>query len=193
MDAQEDQGVTNDKAANGQPKGKAAEKKRSLIGRAMRRVGWLAGGPADWFGRKSVRSGAELIGKLWQQTRSAQQRDGRFKVDEAGGFDLAATAFSYGMSVQTLEQRLEQRRCMTSMISYGALFVALLGIIFWVHSAIDEPYTFARMMMVWEFLPFLALFLLVAFYNALLNFQIRLRRTAGWREFLSTEEGFFPR
>jgi hypothetical protein len=48
-------------------------------------------------------------------------------------------------------------------------------------------------MMVWEFLPFLSLFLLVAFYNALLNFQIRVRRSAGWREFLSTEEGFFPR
>jgi len=48
-------------------------------------------------------------------------------------------------------------------------------------------------MMAFEFLPFLSLFSLVAFYNALLNFQIRMRRTANWREFLSTEKGFFPR
>ena len=193
MDAQEKPGVAHDQAGKAQPKGKPEKRKRSFIGRAMRRIGWLAGGPADWFGRKSVRAGAGLIGKLWQQTRTAPRRDSRFKVDEAGGFDLAATAFSYGMSAQALEQRLEQRRRMTFTISYGALFVAILGIIFWVHSAIDEPYTFARVMMVWEFLPFLSLFLLVAFYNALLNFQIRLRRSAGWREFLSTEDGFLPR
>jgi hypothetical protein len=193
MGAQEDQGATNDQTAAGKPETKPAERKRSFIGRAMRRIGWLAGGPVDWFGRRSVRSGAGLIGKLWQQTRSAPRRDSRFKVDEAGGFDLAATAFSYGMSAQALEQRLEQRRRATSTISYGALFAAILGVIFWVHSAIDEPYTFARVMMVWEFLPFLSLFALVAFYNALLNFQIRVRRTASWREFLSTEEGFFPR
>jgi hypothetical protein len=44
-----------------------------------------------------------------------------------------------------------------------------------------------------EFLPFLSLFLLVAFYNALLNFQIRMRRSASWREFLLTDDGFLPR
>ena len=59
---------------------------RDVYKRQMRRIGWLAGGPVDWFGRRSVRSGAGLIGKLWQQTRSAPRRDRRFKVDEAGGF-----------------------------------------------------------------------------------------------------------
>jgi hypothetical protein len=177
----------------GQPKSSSGDKKPSFIGRTMRRVGWLAGGPADWFGRRSVRSGAGLIGKLWHQTRTAPKRDSRFKVDDSGGFDLKATAFSYGISTEVLEQRLEQRRRMTFMVSYGALVIAVLSVIFWIHSAINEPYALARVMMAWEFLPFLSLFLLVAFYNALLNFQIRVRRSASWREFLSTEEGFLPR
>jgi hypothetical protein len=177
----------------GPPKDKPNARKSSLIGRTMRRAKWLAGGPADWFGRKSVMSGAGLISGLWRQSRRPVQRDSRFKVDDDGSFDLAATAFSYGISVEALEQRLEQRRRMTFMISYGASLVAILSVIFWIHSAINEPYTPARIMMAFEFLPFLSLFCLVAFYNALLNFQIRMRRTANWREFLSTEAGFFPR
>jgi hypothetical protein len=167
-------------------------KKPSLMGRTVRRIGWLAGGPADWFGRKSVRSGAGLIALLWQQTKTMPKRDSRFKTD-GGVFDLKATAFSYGISVEALEKRLEQRRRTTFLVSYGALSIAILSMVFWIHSAINEPYTLARVMMAWEFLPFLSLFLLVAFYNALLNFQIRVCRSASWREFLSTNEGFLPR
>jgi hypothetical protein len=168
-------------------------KKPSVIRRTRRRIGWLAGGPADWFGRNSVRSGAGLIGNLWQEAKTAPKRDTRFKVDGGGGFDLQATAFSYGISVEALEKRLEQRRRITFMVSYGALLVAVLSVVFWIHSAINEPYTLARVIMAGEFLPFLSLFLLVAFYNALLNFQIRVQRSANWREFLSTDEGFLPR
>ena len=44
-----------------------------------------------------------------------------------------------------------------------------------------------------EFLPFCLLFFLVAFNNALLNFQIRMRRLATWRDYLLTSESFWPR
>ena len=44
-----------------------------------------------------------------------------------------------------------------------------------------------------EFLPFCVLFFLVAFNNALLNFQIRMRRLATWRDYLLTSESFWPR
>jgi hypothetical protein len=43
-----------------------------------------------------------------------------------------------------------------------------------------------------EFLPFCALFYLLAFYNALLNFQMRIGRAASWREYLATSEPFWP-
>jgi hypothetical protein len=42
------------------------------------------------------------------------------------------------------------------------------------------------------FLPFCALFFLIAFHNALLNFQIRIGRLASWREYLATTEKFWP-
>ena len=192
MDVRKNLGAESDPDKQGQP-GETA-KQPPLFGRMIRRVAWLAGGPADWFGRKSVRSGASMITKLWRQTRTPSRRDSRFKVDDVGCFDLAANAFSYGISVEALKARLEQRRHMTFMVSCGALVTAALSVIFWVHAALTEPYTMARVMMACELVPFVSLFLLVAFYYALLNFQIRVGRAAGWREFLSTEmEGFFPR
>jgi hypothetical protein len=48
-------------------------------------------------------------------------------------------------------------------------------------------------LLAFDFLPLCLLFVLLAFYQALVNFQIRVGRTAGWREFLTTENGFWPR
>ena len=193
METEKIQAAASRPSEKGRPEGKPGVVKPSRIRHLMRPFSWLARGPADWFGRKNVLSGAGLVGDLWKGTRAPPKRDSRFKSDELGGFDLAATAFSYGITVEALEQRLAQRQRTTALVAYGALSIAGLSVLFWIHSAINQPYTLARVMMVWEFVPFISLFLLLAFYNALLNFQIRVRRSAGWREFLSTEEGFFPR
>jgi hypothetical protein len=194
METQQIPGADQRRPDQQQPEANTRFRKPSLIRRVMRPVGWFAGGLADWFGRKSVTKGAGLIGDAWKGARKTPQRDKRFKVDESGGFDLAATAFSFGMSLEALERRLEERRRLTFMFSYGALLIAALSVIFWIHSALDQPYTMARAMMVWKFLPFICLSLLFAFHNALLNFQIRVRRCSNWRQFLTTEkEAFFPR
>ncbi len=185
--------ANSDQSDKERPEGNTDARKPSFFRRMMRPVGWLVSGPVDWFGRKSVNSGAHLIGNLWQGMRTGKKRDSRFKVDENGGFDLAATAFSYGLSVEALQRRMQQRQRTTSMTSYGAFIIAVISVMVWIYSAVEQPYTFARLMMVWQFLPFIGLFVLLAFYNALLNFQIRLRRSASWREFISTDEGFFPR
>ena len=60
-------------------------------------------------------------------------------------------------------------------------------------SALSAPLTGSRLIVALEFLPFCALFFLMAFHNALINFQIRMGRTAGWREYLTTDDQFFPR
>jgi hypothetical protein len=63
----------------------------------------------------------------------------------------------------------------------------------WVREALSSPWTAARIALALEFLPFCALFFLLAFYHALLNFQIRIGRAASWREYLATSEPFWPR
>jgi hypothetical protein len=187
-------GQSNSKQSDeGRTDGKTDARKPPLFKRLLQPVGWLVRGPADWFGRKSVNSGAQLIANLWHGTRTAAKHDSRFKVDENGGFDLAATAFSHGLSVEELQRRMQQRQRTTSITSYGALIIAVISVMLWIYFSVEQPYTSARLMMVWQFLPFIGLFILLAFYNALLNFQIRLRRSASWREFVSTGERFFPR
>jgi hypothetical protein len=63
----------------------------------------------------------------------------------------------------------------------------------WLRAALMSPWTSARVVLALDFLPFCVLFLLIAFYNALINFQIRMRRVVGWREYLTTNDAFWPR
>jgi glucan phosphoethanolaminetransferase (alkaline phosphatase superfamily) len=95
--------------------------------------------------------------------------------------------------VPELERRLKIRRRQTALIAYATFVLASIFLAAWVCEALSSPWTAARVALALEFLPFCALFFLLAFYNALLNFQIRIGRAASWREFLATSEPFWPR
>ncbi|MGH7122047.1 MAG: hypothetical protein ACREFP_24150 [Acetobacteraceae bacterium] len=120
-------------------------------------------------------------------------RDRRFKVEADGWFDLRASAFSYGMSSAALEKRLRARRRQTALLAYALFGLALVFLLAWARAVLSAPLTASRLMLAFEFLPFCLLFFLMAFYQALVNFQIRVRRSAGWREYLTTNEKFLPR
>ena len=156
-------------------------------------MGWLVAVPVDWAGTKSVSRAASLIGGLAGAIRIRPLRDPRFKVGDAGGFDLMATAFSCGMTVRQLEARLATRRKETALIAYAMLALAGLLLLAWGRAALSTRWTISRMVLGVEFLPFCVLSFFVAFYNALLNFQIRTRRLATWRAYILTSESFWPR
>jgi hypothetical protein len=107
-------------------------------------------------------------------------------------FDMQATAFSYGVSVHQLEAMLAARRRQTALIAYAALAFGGLFVVGWIWHALSSPWTATRITSALYFLPFCAVFFLMAFYNALLNFQIRSGRLASWREYLATPAGFWP-
>jgi hypothetical protein len=92
-----------------------------------------------------------------------------------------------------LERRLVVRRRQTARIAYATFALGCFFFVAWVGEAFSAPWTAGRMVLALEFLPFWALFFLLAFYNALLNFQIRIGRTASWCEYLATGEPFWPR
>jgi hypothetical protein len=125
--------------------------------------------------------------------RTSAQRDPRFRASEDGGYDLEATAFFHGISLFELERRLKVRRRQTARIAYATFTLGCIFLTTWVYEALASPWTAMRVVLAFEFLPFCALFFLLAFYNALLNFQIRIGRTASWREYLATDEPFWPR
>ena len=177
------------------PRANEAEmpRRRFAFRKALGGIGWLAAAPVDWAGAKSISRAASLIGGLAGAMHARPQRDPRFKVGDAGGFDLMATAFSCGMTVPQLEARLATRRKETALVAYAMFALAGLFLLAWVRAALSARWTTSRMVLSVEFLPFCVLFFLIAFYHALLNFQIRMRRLATWREYLLTSESFWPR
>jgi len=168
-------------------------KRRSLFGRVFRGIGWLSAGPVDWVGLHGISRSASFIRGLSATLRSGSRRDPRFKSREDGGFDIEATAFLRGISVFELERRLRLRRRHTARIAYATFAMGYIFLAGWVCETLSSPWTTGRVFLALEFLPFCALFFLLAFYNALLNFQIRIGRTASWREYLVTNEPFWPR
>jgi hypothetical protein len=173
--------------------GSAPQRRHSLLGKMFGSIGWLCSGPVHWAGLRGISRSASLIRDLSATVRSGSQRDGRFRTSRDTCFDLTATAFSYGISVPELERRLKVRRRQTALIAYATFALACIFLTAWVREALASPWTATRVALALEFLPFCALFFLLAFYNALLNFQIRIGRAASWREFLATTEPFWPR
>ena len=167
-------------------------RRRSLFGRVVRGAGWLGRAPGEWAGRSRIVRSASFIGGLAQTLRSGPRPDTRFKTEEDGSFDLRATAFSFSLSVREVEARLAARRRQTALTAYGAFALAWIFLLMWMWQALWSPWTTARIASMIYFLPFCALFFLLAFYNALLNFQVRTGRTATWREYLVTREPFWP-
>jgi hypothetical protein len=167
--------------------------KRSVFGTVFRGIGWLAAAPVGWLGADRIARSASFIGYLVTVLRTPARGDDRFKTEDAGCFDLRPTAHSYGLSLPALEALLARRRRQTAQIAYAAFVLAWVFLLGWLWHALSTPWTATRVASAIEFLPFCVLFFLVAFYNALLNFQIRVGRMANWREYLATSQPFWPR
>jgi hypothetical protein len=174
-------------------RGSEHQKRRSLFGMVFRGIGWLCSGPVHWAGLSRLTRSASLIRDLSATLRSGSRTDRRFRTKGDGGFDLNATAFLYDISLPELERRLKVRRRQTALIAYATFALACMFLTAWVCEALSLPWTASRIALALEFLPFCALFFLLAFYHALLNFQIRIGRAASWREYLATSEPFWPR
>jgi hypothetical protein len=153
----------------------------------------LFAGPVDWVGLRGISRGASFIRDLSVTLRSASHRNRRFRTSDDGGVDFEATGFLQGTSVSQVERRLRVRRRQTARIAYATFALGCIFSAAWAYEALSSPWTAERIALALEFLPFCALFFLMVFYNALLNFQIRICRTASWREYLVTREPFWPR
>jgi hypothetical protein len=181
-----------DDPRSSEPPPEDRRKRRSFVATIFRGTGWLAAGPLDWAGTRRIRRGWSFIGDLVSILRRGPTRDTRFKTEDSGVFDVRATAFSYGMSVPELEARLRSRRLQTARIAYATFALAWLFLFGWIWHAVASPLSAMPMASALYFLPFCGLFFLIALYNALLNFQIRIGRLASWREYLATTEKFWP-
>ena len=172
--------------------GAAEQQRSSLFRRMFRGLGWLSAGPVEWAGLRGISRSASLIGELAATMRSASRRDRDVGANREGGPDLNAASCD-GLSAAELERYWKVRRRQTALTAYASFAVGCLFLLAWVYEASSLPWIVARLVLALKILPFCALFFLLAFYHALLNFQIRVGRLASWREYLLCSEPIWPR
>ncbi len=167
-------------------------RERSILGRVRRGARWLGRRPAEAVGLSEIRENAGLIAMLIRMLKAAPQKDRRLHLDEDRKLDLRATAFSCGVPERDLAVQLARRQRQTALAAYVAFSLGCLFVLTWLWRALTSPWTAFRIVSALEFLPFCGIFFLLAFYNALQNFQLRTGRMASWHEYLATDEAFWP-
>jgi hypothetical protein len=167
-------------------------RKRSILGRVRRGARWLGRRPAEAVGLSEIRENAGLIAMLFRMLKAVPHKDRRLHLDEDRKLDLRATAFSCGVPERELAAQLAQRQRQTAVAAYVAFSLGWLFVLTWLWRVLTSPWTAFRIVSAIEFLPFCGIFFLLAFYNALQNFQLRTRRMASWHEYLATDEEFWP-
>jgi hypothetical protein len=174
--------------------GKRKEPARpSFLRRNWRRARFVASGPIASIGVTEISGGARMIDGLLRLLRAGPPPDTRIKTMDGGSIDLEATAFSYGIKVEELEKRLEERRLQTARAAYATFGLGAISLLLWLYTALHMTISSARIFSAIEFLPFCALFFLLAFKSAWMNWQLRALRIGSAVAFLRTTEAFLPR
>ena len=168
-------------------------RKPSFVRRNWRRAKFVAGGPVANVGFQEISEGQRFIGGLLGLLRRGIPADSRLKTDDDGSIDLLATAFSYGISVEALADRLRFRQAQTARAAYAMFGLGSASLLLWLYGALHIRMSSARLFSALEFLPFCALFFLLAFKSAWMNWQLRRRRLGSPVAFLTTTGPFLPR
>jgi hypothetical protein len=148
-------------------------------------------GPFNAFGTKQIVKNAAVIESLAERIKAGRPADDRVRVNDDRRLDLVATALRAGVRVEAIQARLANRRRETARAVWCYLAGCVGSLAVWFVEALSTP-SDARLAYVAGLLLVCAAFTLSAFYNALVNWQIRTLRLGTTREFLSTDESWWP-
>ena len=152
---------------------------------------YLLAGPISAIGMDSIAESAAVIRGLAQRVKAGPDGDARVRVYDDRTLDLEAMAYNAGIPVADVRALLGNRRRQTrrAVFSYVSGAIGFFALWIW-QASMTAAYT--RLPYVIVLLLICGLFCLSAFYNALVNWQCRTERLGTWREFLLTEESWWP-
>jgi hypothetical protein len=172
---------------------KTAEQSRSgATGMMWRRARWVASLPLRYFPSREIGENAGLIRSLFQAATSRPYSASGLIQGDGKSFDLAATAFTQGISIWELEKALARRQQTTAIVAYIAFALGWLCFIALVYRLLEMDWNSGSVLTALEFAPLCVAFFLYAFKTALQNNQIRTRRLVTAREYLSANDRFWP-
>lgn len=148
--------------------------------------------PAACFGAKQIRENAAYISDLAQAIRTGPGADMGVRLHGDRTLDVLSMAWNAQVPIAEIERQLANRRRQTarSTLCYLAGAVLFLVVGFY-HAATALPAS-PSLLYVVGMGAICSCFFLLAFYNALVNWQIRTRRLGTAREFLHTDDSWWP-
>lgn len=169
------------------PNGRPPRRRRGL----WRALGFLVGGPIATFGVGNVVEGARTIQSLAERIKAESSRPSSVRLDDAGFFDLPETAARTNTDVNHLQVLLRCRRTQTARATKTYLVGGSGFLAFWVYAGLIAPGG-ASTAYIMALIALAGLFFIGAFYNALINWQVRTNRLGSFQEFLATSETWWP-
>ena len=174
------------------PKRAGRSSRSRRAGRVVRAARYLSSPLGTWAGAGSIRNSASWIGNTVRDVRVATARDPRFRLFPTGEFDFEATAFLYGISVSDLKRRLAARQRQTAFMAYICFALSVASSVTWIGWIFGAPTDGESVLHTANAIGFGVICFLGAFYQSLVNFQLRAGRAAKWKEFLLADRGFWP-
>lgn len=165
------------------------KKQRGLLWRG---VGLIVSAPVACLGYRQIAENASSIKTLIGDVRRGPGSDSRVLLADDRMLDVAAMAWVAQVSPAEIERQLENRKRQT----VKATFVYLLGVGVFLALAFYHAITTLPLLTTLSYLltmtSICCCFCSMAFYNALVNWQIRTRRLGSAREFLNATETWWP-
>ena len=167
----------------------------SVSGRVWRGTKAAIRAPFATFPAATISENARSIRRLYDQIRSNVNEEPRVRtyLTEDNRIDLMATGFMLGLGDDGLQQRIARRRRQAARLSYASLTIGCLFVVLWVWRVLTSEWSGSHLLGAVQFTPFVAIFFLVAFKYAHINWQLRTGAPGSASEYLRSPEPFLPR
>ena len=165
---------------------------RKQRGSLWRGVRLVLGAPVACFGYRQIADNADTIGKLIGDIRGGPGPDHRVRLAPDLTLDVAAMAWEAQVSPREIERQLGNRKHQTARATFLYLLGAGLFVAYAFYHAIATFPIFPTLSYLLAMASICCCFCCMAFYNALVNWQIRTRRLGSAREFLNADETWWP-
>ena len=149
--------------------------------------------PFSTFPAEQIRENARLIRTLVARLRRPPEPEPRVLRTEDGRIDLVATSFDFGLSSHGLQGRIAARRRQTARLAYASFGLGCVFVVLWLWRGLTSGLGGLHIVGALQFIPFCAIFFLVAFKNAHVNWQLRTGQLGSTGDYLRSPEPFWPR
>ncbi len=166
----------------------ARPRRRSAIWRGIK---FMFGGPVEALQIGRIVEGAELIGELASRIKTGPPPEAHIYIDDHRTLDLEYMAAARHVSIDEIHRQLRNRRRQTARATICYLGGGFGFLVLWAFEAFLTP-TYTGLLYVVCLLGICSAMFLSAFYNAMVNWQIRTLRLGTVREFFRADESWWP-